>query len=190
MPLLTFLALLSAQPGPVPPAPPVVVGPGQAPQGSIPVPISEVAEPLGLAIAGFDADHDGSTSRAEYEQALARTFAAADNNGSGDLGYLEYARWAETWLGSQSALPGPFAIDADGDTRLSRVEFLSEFGRQFTRLDKECRRNGQPRRAADRAQPGPAAFVGPRRPPDPPSSRTRAPPAALNPFRASPAWPS
>jgi hypothetical protein len=136
MSLLTLLALLSAQPGPVPPAAPVVVGPGQTPQGSIPVPISEVAEPLGLAVAGFDADHDGSTSRAEFEQALARTFAAADTNGSGDLGYLEYARWAETWLGSQSALPGPFAIDADGDTRLSREEFLAEFRRQFVRLDK------------------------------------------------------
>ena len=136
MSLLTLLALLPAQPGVVPPAAPVVVGPGQTPQGSIPVPISEVAEPLGLAVAGFDADHDGSTSRAEYEQALARTFAAADNNRSGDLGYLEYARWAETWLGSQSALPGPFAIDADGDTRLSREEFLAEFRRQFARLDK------------------------------------------------------
>ena len=135
MSLLTLLALLSAQPGPVPLPPPATFRPGSTPQGTTPVPISEVAEPLGLAIAGFDADLDASTSRAEYEEALARTFAAADRDGSGDLGYFEYARWAETWLGSQSALPGPFAIDADGDTRLSREEFLAEFRRQFTRLD-------------------------------------------------------
>lgn len=136
MPLLTLLALLSAQPGTIPSAPPPTVRPGQAPQGTSSVPISEVAEPLALAVAGFDANHDASTSRAEYEEALARTFAAADRDRGGDLGYLEYSRWAETWLGSQSALPGPFAIDGDGDTRLSRDEFMAEFRRQFTRLDK------------------------------------------------------
>lgn len=132
---LTLLALLAVQPGPPPPAPPAVVRPGQAPDRLSAVPISEVAEPIGLAIAGFDSDRDASTSRAEYDEALARTFAAADGDGSGDLGYLEYSRWAETWLGSQSALPGPFAIDSNGDSRLSRDEFVSEFARQFARLD-------------------------------------------------------
>lgn len=136
MALLTLLALLSAQPGPLPSAPPAAIRPGQVPQRMNPVPISEVAEPLGLAIAGFDADRDASTSRAEYEEALGRTFGAGDRDVSGDLGYLEYSRWAETWLGSQNALPGPFAIDSDGDTRVSREEFLAEFRRQFTRLDK------------------------------------------------------
>jgi hypothetical protein len=138
MSLLTLLALLSAQPTPLPSAPPVTIRPGVAPQGTTAVPISEVAEPIGLVIAGFDADRNGSTSRAEFDEALARTFAAADNDRSGDLGYLEYSRWAEMWLGSQSALPGPFAIDGDGDTRLSRDEFLAEFARQFTRLDRSA----------------------------------------------------
>jgi hypothetical protein len=135
MSLLTILALLTAQPGP-PSAPPATVRPGETPGGTSAVPISEVAEPLGLVLAGFDGNHDASTSLAEFEEGLGRSFAAADGDGSGDLGYLEYARWAEAWLGSQSALPGPFAIDADGDNRLSRAEFLAEFRRQFTRLDK------------------------------------------------------
>jgi hypothetical protein len=100
------------------------------------VPISESAEPLGLAVASFDGDRNGATSLAEFEGALSRTFAAADRNGDGGLGYIEYSGWAETWLGSQTALPGPFAIDADGDNRLSREEFMAEFRRQFSRLDK------------------------------------------------------
>jgi hypothetical protein len=38
-------------------------------------------------------------------------------------------------MGSETALPGPFAIDTDGDDRLARVEVVSEFGRHFARLD-------------------------------------------------------
>jgi hypothetical protein len=132
MPVL-LLALLALQPTS---PPPVTVRPGQTPQGTSAVPISESAEPLGLAVASFDADRNGATSLAEYDEALGRTFAAADRNGDGALGYIEYSGWAETWLGSPTALPGPFAIDADGDNRLSRDEFTAEFRRQFTRLDR------------------------------------------------------
>jgi hypothetical protein len=133
-----FLLSLAVQPGPPMPPPAATIRPGEAPEGTSPVPISEVAEPIGLAIAGFDADHDGRTSQAEYEEALVRTFAGADRDGNSALGYIEYSGWAETWLGSQTALPGPFAIDADGDNSLSRGEFMAEFARQFTRLDKSA----------------------------------------------------
>lgn len=137
MTLVLTLFLLAAQP--VPPAAdrPVAIRPGQVPAGTTPVPISEVAEPLALAVAGFDQDGDGRTSRAEYDAALGRTFAAADRDGDGALGYIEYSGWAGTWLGSQSALPGPYAIDADGDDRLSRAEFVDEFARQYRRLDRD-----------------------------------------------------
>lgn len=131
---LLLLALLALQP-PQPP-PPATIRPGAPPQGTSPVPISETAEPLGLAIAAFDGNRDGSTSLAEYEEALARTYALADRNADDTLGYIEYGVWAETWLGSATALPGPFAIDADGDSRLSRDEFAAEFRRQFARLDR------------------------------------------------------
>jgi len=132
--LMLSAAAPAAQPGP-PPPPPVTIRPGAAPEGTSPVPISEVAEPLGLAVAGFDADHDGRTSLAEFDASLARTFGAADRDQDGALGYIEYSGWAETWLGSATALPGPFAIDADGDNRLTQSEFTAEFRRHFTRLD-------------------------------------------------------
>jgi hypothetical protein len=137
MSLFMLITALALQPGAPAPAPPVAVRPGPAPVGSAAAPISEVAEPLALAVAGFDANGDGRTTRGEYDAALARTFAAADRNNDGELGYIEYSGWATIWLGSQSALPGPFAIDADGNDRLSRDEFTAEFGRQFQRLDAD-----------------------------------------------------
>lgn len=135
--ILLLAGAYVAQPAPVPPPPAVAIRPGRAPSGTSPVPISEVAEPLGLAIAGFDGDQDGRTSMAEYGAALARTFGTADRDRDGALGYIEYSNWALTWLGSATALPGPFAIDADGDNRLSQAEFTAEFGRHFARLDKD-----------------------------------------------------
>jgi len=132
--LLLSLALLAAQPGP-PSPPPAEIRPGENPQGVNPVPISETAEPLGLAIASFDSNGDGLTSRAEFEAALERTFTAADRDGNGSLGYIEYSGWALTWLGSATALPGPFAIDTDGDNQISRAEFMAAFASQFDRLD-------------------------------------------------------
>lgn len=132
---LLSLALLSAQPGPPSQPPPVAIRPGERPQGVSPVLPTETAEPLGLAVAGFDADGDGATGRAEYDAALERTFAAADRDRNGTLGYIEYSGWAATWLGSATALPGPFAIDANGDNQLDRGEFATTFANAFARLD-------------------------------------------------------
>jgi hypothetical protein len=129
---LLFSVLLAAQPAP---PPPVAIRPGESPQGVTRVPPSETAEPIGLAIAGFDADGDGLTSRAEFDAALERTFGAADRSSDGTLGYIEYSGWAATWLGSATALPGPFAIDADGDNQLARGEFVATFANAFGRLD-------------------------------------------------------
>lgn len=134
MPILLSLAALIA--AAQPPAP-VEVRPGERPEGVSAVPISETAEPVGLAIASFDSDHDGRTTRAELNEALLRSFATADRDGDGQLGYIEYSGWATIWLGSATALPGPYAIDADGDDRISREEMLAEFGRQFLRLDRD-----------------------------------------------------
>ena len=137
MAFLMMMALLAAQPPEPVSTRDIQIRPGQVPEGTSPVPISQVAEPLALAIAGFDGDHDARTSRAELDSAVARTFSAADTNGDGALGYIEYSGWAQTWLGSQSALPGPFAVDTDGDNRITRGEFSGELGRQFDRLDAD-----------------------------------------------------
>lgn len=133
---LLSLALLAAQPGPPSPTP-IEIRPGVNPVGVNPVPISETAEPIGLAIASFDSNGDGLTSRAEFDAALERTFTAADRDSNGTLGYIEYSGWALTWLGSATALPGPYAIDTDGDNQLSRSEFAAAFATQFARLDAD-----------------------------------------------------
>ncbi len=88
-----------------------------------------------MALAGFDADGDGRTTRAEMEAGVRRSFAAIDTGNGGSLGYLGFADWAERWLGDRSALPSPFEVDADGDNRITPAELQAAFARVFARLD-------------------------------------------------------
>lgn len=124
MSMLLALLLQAA----VPAAPVLPAGPGQPPA-------TFVVEPVGMAIAGFDADGDGRTSRAEMEAGLRRSFAAIDAGNGGSIGYIAFADWAERWLGDRNALPSPFEVDADGDNRITLPELQAAFARIFARLD-------------------------------------------------------
>jgi hypothetical protein len=96
-----------------------------------------VAAPIALAIAGFDADGDGRTSRAEMIAGVARSFAAVDTAHRGALRYLDYADWALRWLGDRNALPSPFELDSDGDDAVSLPELQAGFAAAFDRLDAD-----------------------------------------------------
>lgn len=110
------------------PASPLPTGPGQPPA-------TFVVEPVGMALAGFDADGDGRTSRAEMEAGIRRSFAGVDTAHSGSIGYIAFADWAERWLGDRNALPSPFEVDGDGDNRITLAELQAAFARVFARLD-------------------------------------------------------
>jgi Ca2+-binding EF-hand superfamily protein len=110
------------------PALPVPAVPGQPPA-------TFVVEPVGMAIAGFDADGDGRTSRAELDAGVRRSFAAIDSGKAGTIGYIAFADWAERWLGDRNALPSPFEVDSDGDNRITLAELQATFARIFARLD-------------------------------------------------------
>ncbi|NIJ30484.1 hypothetical protein FHT00_002447 [Sphingomonas insulae] len=112
----------------VPPAPALPAVPGQPPA-------TFVVEPVGMALAGFDADGDGRTSRSEMEAGIRRSFAGVDATRSGSIGYIAFADWAERWLGDRNALPSPFEVDADGDDRITLAELQAAFARIFARLD-------------------------------------------------------
>lgn len=128
--LLAFLLLQAAVPAtPVVPVTPVV------PAGPAQPPATFVVEPVGMAIAGFDADGDGRTSRAEAEAGVRRSFAAIDTGNSGSIGYIAFADWAERWLGDRNALPSPFEVDTDGDNRITLAELQATFARIVARLD-------------------------------------------------------
>ncbi len=117
-----ILALLLAQAAPVPgPQPPATM----------------VVEPVATMIAACDADADGRTSRAELTACVSRTFAAADGARRGSLGYIDFADWAQRWLGDRNALPSPFSVDADHDDRITLPELQANLGETFTRLDKD-----------------------------------------------------
>jgi hypothetical protein len=119
-----MILLLLLQAAQVPPPPPGERQPAA----------TVVAEPVALAMAGWDADGDARTTRAEMQAGAAKSFAALAG-AAGDLGYLAFADWAERWLGNRSALPSPFELDADADNRITRAEFETGLGRVFDRLD-------------------------------------------------------
>jgi hypothetical protein len=120
-----LLALLLQAAVPVVPAAAI---PGQPPA-------TFVVEPVGMAIAGFDSDGDGRTSRSELDAGVRRSFAASDSTHAGALGYIAFADWAERWLGDRNALPSPFEVDGDGDNRITLAELQAAFARLFTRFD-------------------------------------------------------
>lgn len=98
-------------------------------------PATMVVEPVAMLLASFDADGDGRTTRGELEAGARRTFAAFDK-GTGKLGYIAFADWAERWLGDRNALPSPFEVDADGDNQITPAELQAQLARTFDRLDR------------------------------------------------------
>jgi hypothetical protein len=126
--MLLALLLQTAVPSAIPSSP------GQPPA-------TFVVEPVAMAIAGFDADSDGSITRAELDAGTRRSFATVDPGDSGTIGYIAFADWAERWLGDRNALPSPFEVDHNGDNRVTLAELQATFGRVFARLDTD--KNGQ-----------------------------------------------
>lgn len=93
-----------------------------------------VAEPIALALAGFDADQDGLVTRAEAIAGAQRTFAAVAN-GARDIGYIGYASWCARWLGDPNTAPGPYEVDNDRDNRITPAELTAALLGAFDRFD-------------------------------------------------------
>ncbi len=108
----------------------------QQPEGNpAPIPLM-IAEPVAMAIATFDADHDGIVTRAEFDAGVRRSFEVSAK-GQPALGYIAFGDWSERWLGNRNALPSPFEVDADGDNRITLVELQARFDLFFTRFDTD-----------------------------------------------------
>ncbi len=101
-----------------------------------PTPPSLVVEPVAMLIATFDADAYGNVTREEMRNGLKHTFDLIDTAHTGKLGYIQFADWAERWMGDRTALPSPFEVDADGDGQITLDELQAAFSRIFDRLDK------------------------------------------------------
>lgn len=124
------LALFAAQDAP-PPGVPV----RQPQPGAEPIPLM-IAEPVAMAIAAFDADGDGSVTRAEFNSGVERSFTAVAK-GQPSIGYIAFGDWAERWLGNRNALPSPFEVDQDGDDKISLAELQARFALFFDRFDRD-----------------------------------------------------
>ena len=103
---------------------------------SLPIQGRSVA-PVGVLIAGFDADGDARTGRDELRAGTTRLFALGDLDKNGKLTLIELSTWSETWLGDVSALPGRFDFDRDADDSISAAEFAAELDRRFGRYDAD-----------------------------------------------------
>ena len=121
------LILAAAQTTPATPPP----QPGMA----TPIPLM-IAEPVAMAIAAFDADHDGSVTRAEFDAGVRRSFEVSAK-GQPAMGYIAFGDWSERWLGNRNALPSPFEVDGDGDNRITLPELQARFDLFFTRFDAD-----------------------------------------------------
>ncbi|WP_254606456.1 hypothetical protein, partial [Sphingomonas bacterium] len=96
-----------------------------------------MVEPVGMMIAGFDTDGDGRTSRAELAAGVQRTFRSIDTADTGRMGYIEFADWAERWLGDRNALPSPFTVDTNGDNVITPVELQAAVAHIYDRFDEK-----------------------------------------------------
>ena len=94
-----------------------------------------MAEPVALMIAAFDSNGDARVTRAECEAGVARSFASIDTAKAGSLGYIQFADWAERWLGDRNALPSPYETDTDDNNRITLAELQAKIGEAFTRFD-------------------------------------------------------
>ena len=96
-----------------------------------------MVEPVGMLIAGFDGDGDGRVTRAELDAGVLRSFKAIDTAGTGRMGYIEFADWAERFLGDRNALPSPFQVDRNGDSVITPDELRLAIEHIFDRFDAD-----------------------------------------------------
>lgn len=146
-------------------------GPPEAPspadQPRAPQTATIFAEPVALFIGACDADSDARATRAELTTCVAKSFAAIDTDKKGALGYIQFADWAERWLGNRTALPSPFETDSDADNRVTLAELQAQLDKIFTRLDRD--KDGVLTRAELLTLDGARGFG----PPDGPGGRGR-----------------
>ena len=117
--------------------PPPSQGAAIVPPGAAQPPATMVVEPAAMAIAAWDADGDGRTTRAELAAGVKRSFDAIDTAHAGSIGYIGFADWAARWLGDRNALPSPFEVDANADNRITLAELQASFAAIFDRHDRD-----------------------------------------------------
>ncbi|WOI54345.1 EF-hand domain-containing protein [Parvularcula sp. LCG005] len=97
-----------------------------------------VAKPVALVFASYDGNTDRIVTSAEAAAGVTAEWRSADTNGDGDVSVFELQSWSAAALGDANARPGRLAFDADGDGRISLIEFQRHMTTEFNELDKDA----------------------------------------------------
>ena len=95
-----------------------------------------IAQPIALVLAGYDADHDGSLTRAELSVGGASEWVRMDRNADSTVSLIELSAWADTYLGSATARPSQLSFDRDGSGSISSREVMTQLEAEFATADK------------------------------------------------------
>lgn len=101
--------------------------------------LAQSGEPIRQVLADFDridVDGDGVISIAEYRALQIARWPRIDRNGDGYLTLEDFPRFAEGR--ARRLLAGIAALDANGDGRISRDEFVNGPAPLFHRADRNA----------------------------------------------------
>lgn len=97
---------------------------------------ARLANPAALFLVGADEDFDLVTNRAEVNEHVQTAHRRFDADADGALSPIEYAEFAEAYLGDRNAAPYALVLDADGGG-VSLNEMIMGFGALFSRYDTD-----------------------------------------------------
>ena len=95
-----------------------------------------MVRPIGLLFAGMDLDFDRVVTSDEAVDGIAAEWSRVDPGDDLRVTAFDIAAWAESSLGSKSALPNHVSFDTDLDGEVTKLEFSDRLRQEFRKLDK------------------------------------------------------
>lgn len=99
---------------------------------------SQVSPPIGLLLAGMDANSDATLTSDELHDGFETVFAIGDKDDNEILTATEFTRWSEIFLGQTYTMPSLMNFDHNQNASISREEFDITLDEIVTRFDRNA----------------------------------------------------